>query len=56
MVRPYSAVAASCDALRVITLTVLGLVTGQIAAEIEGVANCIEQLYGVMNEDSLELR
>jgi hypothetical protein len=34
----------------------LGLVTGQIATEIEGIANCIEQLYGVLGEDSLKLR
>ena len=33
-----------------------GLVTGQIAMEIEGIANCIEQLYGVLREDSLKLR
>lgn len=33
-----------------------GLVTGQIAGEIEGISRCIEQLYGVLNEDSLKLR
>jgi hypothetical protein len=33
-----------------------GLVTGQIADEIEGISRCIEQLYGILNEDSLKLR
>ncbi|KAF2670842.1 hypothetical protein BT63DRAFT_453207 [Microthyrium microscopicum] len=33
-----------------------GLVTGQIADEIEGIGKCIEQLYGVLDEDSLKLR
>ena len=33
-----------------------GLVTGQIAGEIEGISRCIEQLYGVLNEESLKLQ
>jgi hypothetical protein len=33
-----------------------GLVTGQIATEIEGIGSCIESLYGVLSEDSLKLR
>lgn len=40
----------------VMMLTSLGLVTGQIADEIEGISRCIEQLYGILNEESLKLR
>lgn len=32
------------------------LVTGQIAAEIDKVAALLEELYGVMDEESLRLR
>ncbi len=34
----------------------IGLVTGQIASEIQVISRCIEQLYGVLNEDSLKLQ
>jgi hypothetical protein len=37
-------------------LIYLGLVTGQIADDIEGISRYIEQLYGILNEDSLKLR
>jgi hypothetical protein len=33
-----------------------GLVTGQIQDEIQVISHCIEQLYGVLNEDSLLLQ
>lgn len=39
-----------------LTNAVTGLVTGQIAAEIQGIGRCIEQIYGVLDEDSLKLR
>jgi hypothetical protein len=34
----------------------IGLVTGQIASEIQILSRCIEQLYGTLNEDSLKLQ
>jgi hypothetical protein len=33
-----------------------GLVTGQIGDEIKAIGRSIEQLYGVLNEDSLKLQ
>lgn len=32
------------------------LVTGQIASEIEKIAELLEELYGIMDEESLRLR
>jgi hypothetical protein len=32
-----------------------GLATGQIAKEIEEIFKCIEQLYGLLDEESLTL-
>ena len=36
--------------------TLLALVTGQLAQDIKAIRNDIEQLYGILNEDSLKLQ